>query len=121
MKVPLMMNMEGKAVVIGGGNVGMHKLSQLSKFNIDIILIDKNEIKMDEFPVDEIPVDGMQVPNNINANINTNVSSNTNIKFIRAELKPDNIASIIPEDAALVISALEDRELNALVAEHCNA
>ena len=113
MKMPLMINKEGAAVVIGGGNVGMHKLSQLSKFNTDIILIDRDEIQVDEIQMDKVPVDGMQVPNNINTNIN--------VKFIRAELKPDNIASIIPEDAALVISALEDRGLNALVAEHCNA
>lgn len=103
--MPLMMNMEGVAVVIGGGNVGMHKLSQLSKFNTDIVLIDRDEIQIDEIPVDKI-----QTPH----------TTGTNIKFIKAELKPDNIASIIPEDAALVISALEDRGLNALVAEHCN-
>ena len=106
MKMPLMMNMEGVAVVIGGGKVGMHKLSQLSRFNSKIILIDRDDIH-----IDDISVDGTQTPN----------ITDTNIKFIKAELRPDNIDSIIPDDAALVISALEDRGLNALVAEHCNA
>ena len=90
MKMPLMINMEGRAVVLGGGNVGMHKVSQLSKFDIDILLIDKEEI--------DVP---------------------TNVKLLTIEVKPDNLNDIIPEDAVLVISALENRELNALVADHC--
>ena len=70
----------------------MHKVSQLSKFDIDIVLMDMKAIQAPE-----------------------------NVRFIKTELKPENIASTIPEDAVLVVSALEDRELNALVAEHCNA
>ena len=95
MKMPLMINMEGRAVVLGGGNVGMHKVSQLSKFDVDIVLIDMEEI---------------------DASANAEL---INVELIKIEVKPENINGIIPEDAVLVISALEDRELNALVAEHC--
>ena len=90
--MPLMINLEGRAVVLGGGNVGMHKVNQLSKFDIDIVLVDREEI--------DVP---------------------TNVELIKIEVKPDNVNSIIPEDAVLVISALENRELNAMVAEHCQS
>ena len=97
MKIPLMLNMDGPAIVIGGGNVGMHKISQLSKFDVEIILIDR------EVPGSEIP----DIPQNVT--------------FRKAELAPDNIGEIIPVNAALVVSALEDRKLNALVADHCRS
>ncbi len=101
MKIPLMMNIEGRALVLGGGNVGMHKVSQLSKFDVDIVLMD----------MDDIPVNDILAQNNIKANI----------EFIKAEVRPDNISSIIPNDISLVVSALEDRALNARVADYCNA
>ena len=92
MKIPLMINMEGPAIVIGGGKVGMHKVSQLSKLDVDIILIDREDIV--------VPSD---------------------VKFIRAELDPDNLKDLISKDAVLVVSALEDRDLNAMVSKHCQA
>ncbi|MCK4758271.1 MAG: hypothetical protein KAS67_07455, partial [Thermoplasmata archaeon] len=94
MKIPLMLSMDGPALVIGGGNVGMHKVGQLSKFDVDIILVDREDLDI------EIP---------------------GNVTFRKAELAPDNIGEIIPDKAALVVSALEDRELNALVADHCRS
>ena len=80
MKMPLMMNMDGKALVLGGGKVGMHKVSQLSKFDVPIILIDREEI--------EAP---------------------GGVQFIKKDIRPDNLNDIITEDVVLVVSALENR------------
>lgn len=89
-----MLNMDGPVFVIGGGNVGLHKVSQLSRFDVDIILVDKDDLDLSPQP---------------------------NVHFMRSELAPGNMGEIIPENAALVVSALEDKELNALVAGYCQS
>ena len=88
MKMPVVLNMTGPVIIFGGGNIGQRKVEYASKFTDDITVISKEALPMPD-----------------------------HVRIKLAEVDDTNISEHIPDNTALVISALPDRELNKAIAK----
>ena len=90
MKMPVVLNIDGPVIIFGGGNIGQRKVEYASKFTDDITVISKETLPMPD-----------------------------HVRIKVAEVDDTNISEHIPDNTALVISALPDRELNKAIAKEC--
>ena len=92
MILPIVINMEGPAIIFGCGSVGIRKVELLSRYTKDIIVVSE---------------DFQDMPSFVEKKIGT--------------VTPDNISQFISKGTSLVVSALSDRELNKEIANYCFA
>jgi len=90
MILPIVINMEGPTIVFGCGSVGMRKIELLAGYTKDIIVVSKEFQEMPSFVVKK-----------------------------QGTVTSHNIPDFIPQNAALVVSALSDRALNKIIASYC--
>jgi siroheme synthase-like protein len=90
MKLPTVLNLDGPAVVFGGGKVGLRKVEYLLHFTQDIIVVAQETEPLPE-----------------------------NVKLVHVRLDKENIKSYIPPNTSLVVAALSDGHLNHSIADFC--
>lgn len=92
MKLPTVLDLDGPVIIFGGGNVGIRKVEYVSRFTDDIILVSENNLP---------------VPEHVTVN---------NIK-----VNAENMRDHIPQNTAIVITALSDKNLNREIASFCTS
>jgi len=90
MRLPTVIDIEGPVLVFGGGKVALRKVEYLSRFTHDITVVAK----------ETLPMPG-------------------HVTVKELELRQEDLESVVPKKAALVVAALSDVELNRAIAAIC--
>ena len=88
--VPLLVELPGPAVVFGGGSVGMRKAAVLASAHVDVVVVDATT---------------RAVP--------------AGVRLLCMHVTDASFKECIPEDASLVVCALDDTQLNARITTYC--
>jgi siroheme synthase-like protein len=90
MRLPMVLNLEGPVVVIGGGDVGLRKVGFLLGFDADVTVVDEREVPLPE-----------------------------GVKLVKRRVTVEDLHVIIPAGTVLVVGALSSEDLNHAIALHC--
>ncbi|RZN49925.1 hypothetical protein EF808_01745 [archaeon] len=89
-RYPVTMYVHGRAVVFGGGEVGMRKAVSLMRCGIPVCVIDRADVAHHE-----------------------------GVEHIRADVDKDSFKRFIDDTTSLVVCALDDPALNDVIADYC--
>jgi len=89
-RYPVLLYVEGSALVFGGGEVGLRKASSLALHGITVTVVDKKDISLPD-----------------------------DMTLVRAAVTDTNFMNYIEDDVSLVVCALDDPGLNDTIAAYC--
>ena len=91
MRIPVVLNVQGPVIIFGGGEVGRRKVDYVLKFTDNVTVIDEKKV--------DLPGPA---------------------RLIIQKVDPQTVGGMIPDDAALVIAALDAEAVNRAIALNCS-
>lgn len=89
-RYPVIFYIKGRALVFGGGSVGMRKAVSLADHGVDVMVVDEKDLDCPK-----------------------------NIKAIRRHVEGDGFKELIDGETSIVVCALDDPALNERIASYC--